>query len=158
MTIVGSSIHQKKLQAQVAPLRDLAAVKEVGLPKKSKNEDFDKKLIIANPLHGKTVTGKIKITGRATPNTSVKIDVTATYFKYVHNYKTKTLIKGDGPFNVKVKNIILKANASGNWSTTPVSFDNYGFSTIYKIVAKSVEGKNITYNLVENNMLDIALD
>ena len=159
ITIVCACINQKELQAQTVALKDLAAVKEIGLPKKSKTENIDKKLIIANPSHGKSVTGKLKISGKANANSSVKIEVTASYYKYVPDYKINKLNRGEGPININVKNIIVKANAAGLWSTTPVNFNNYGYSTTFKIIAKSVEGKNTTYVLVENNKLpNIAWD
>ena len=120
---------------------------------------IDKNLVIITPSLGKNVIGKISITGKANPNSSVKVEVSATYYKFIPDYKIEKLNKGDGPINVNPKNIIVKANASGTWTTKPVNFNNYGFSTIFKIVARSVEGNNATYVTVQNNKLpNIAWD
>ena len=149
----------KNLLAQKPLLKEFAAVKTLSNSLKAEEANVDKNLLIANPLHGKNVTGKVKISGKANPNSTVKVEVTASYYKYTPDYKINKLNKGEGPFDVKVKSMILKANAFGNWSTTPVNFNNYGYSTTFKIMAKSVEGKNTTYVLVENNKLpNIAWD
>jgi hypothetical protein len=157
--IVFTNLFSKNIAAQKVQLKGLVAEKTIEVSPKKETVDIDKNLVIVNPSHGKNVTGKLKITGRANPNSSIKIDVTASYYKYTPDYKKNKLNKGEGPFDTKVKNIILKTDASGNWITTPVNFNNYGFSTTFKIVAKSVEHKNITYVLVENNKLpNIAWD
>lgn len=147
------------IQAQKINLREFAAVKNVDPSGKATPGNIDKNLVITGPLLGKQVNGKIKITGKATPNSKVKIEVTASYYKYKTDYKSRKISKGDGPFEDVVKYIILKANGAGMWSTTPVNFNNYGYSTIFKIVARSVVGKNATYVTVENNKLpNIAWD
>jgi hypothetical protein len=159
MIIACTYIFSKKSSAQNINLKELTIKKNLDAPVKNKASSIDKNLVITSPLLGKNVIGKLNIVGKANLNSTIKIEVTATYYKYAPDSKTKKLNKGEGPFEANAFNKIIKANAAGIWSTTPVNFNNYGYSTTFKIVVRSVEGKNATYITVQNNTLpNIAWD
>ena len=152
-------LNLNHLSAQQTILTDVTATRTTQSLLKSnivrieKEVGADNNLMITSPVTGTNLRGSEKITGKANPNSSVKIEVNADYYKYSPDYKASRLKQGDGPFTIGVKNIIVKANSKGFWNVNPFTFKNYGFSTTFKIVARSVEGKNATYVTVENKQL-----
>ena len=147
------------LLAQRIPPKDSNKEKTNNAILIKKENAIDNNLVIVSPTLGQNVNGKIQISGKANPFSSVKIVLTATYYKYSPNYKTSKLEKGDGPLDAPVKNMIVKANGAGLWTSKPINFNNYGFSTNFKIVARSVERNNATFITVQNNKLpNIAWD
>lgn len=118
--------------------------------------EIDKNLRITYPLLGQKVRGKILIKGSAKPGSFVSIKVSSTYYKLGADQQKRKIFKGEGPFDGGERTVQVKVNGQGFWSTDFYNFRNPGWSQEFKIVARSVEGKNGTYVIVKDETKPIV--
>jgi hypothetical protein len=114
-------------------------------------KEIDKDLLITLPGTGTKARGKIWIRGKAKPGSFVNIVISSTYYKLGTDQRKRKLFKGEGPINTTLATIKVKTNGQGVWSTNSFNFRNRGWSEEFKIVARSVEGKNATYVIVRDD-------
>ncbi len=112
---------------------------------------IDTDLRITYPLIGKKVRGYIVIKGKAKAGSFVTITVSSTYYKLGVDQQKRKILKGEGPLKSEARTVRIKTNGQGFWSTNAFNFRNQGWSEEFKIVAKSVEGKNATYVTVTDD-------
>lgn len=111
---------------------------------------IDTRLRITSPLIGSKVNGKVRIAGMAKSRSEVQLTITTTYYKLGTDQKRRKMFKGEGPIQAAQRSVKVKADGQGYWKVETINFRNEGWSTSFKIVARSVTGGNATYVTVVN--------
>lgn len=100
------------------------------------------KLAILSLKNNQKVRGEYKIYGSAKPGAIVKLQITSTYYKTMHDNQER-ILKGAGPFNRMNRKFSVTADRGGRWTLKSIDLTNAGWEETFTIKA-STDDETVT--------------